>query len=62
MPARTGHTFVSILSAHGIPIEKITDLVGHATINTTQIVYHHQLQPVIEDDAEHMQRIFAEIR
>ena len=52
------HTFVSLLSDHGVTIEKIADLVGHAGTNTTETVYRHQLKPVVTGGAEVMDRIF----
>ena len=52
------HTFVSILSDNDVPIEKITDLVGHRTTIVTQTVYRHQLRPVIETGATAMNTIF----
>ena len=40
------HTFVSLLSDSGIPIEQIADAVGHSSTRTTEVVYRHQLRPV----------------
>ncbi|MCW2864823.1 MAG: hypothetical protein JWP48_6531, partial [Actinoallomurus sp.] len=58
VPRELRHTFVSLLSAHGITIEKIADLVGHAGTSTTEAVYRHQLKPVITGGAEIMDKIF----
>ncbi|WP_242900661.1 tyrosine-type recombinase/integrase [Actinomadura terrae] len=58
-PRELRHTFVSIMSDHGVPIEKISDLVGHANTTITETVYRHQLRPVIRDGAEHMNDIFS---
>jgi len=52
------HTFVSIMSDQGVPLEKISDLVGHSNTHTTQTVYRHQIRPVINEGAEHMNVIF----
>jgi integrase len=57
-PRELRHTFVSILSDHGVPIEKIADLVGHKDTTVTERVYRHQLRPEIRDGAEHMNNIF----
>jgi integrase len=39
----TRHTFVSVLSDSGVPIEQISDAVGHASSNVTRTVYRHQI-------------------
>lgn len=52
------HTFVPLLSDHGVTIDKIADLVGHAGTNTTETVYRHRLKPVITGGAEVMDKIF----
>jgi integrase len=52
------HTFVSIMSDQGVALEKISDLVGHSDTHITQTVYRHQLRPVINEGAEHMNVIF----
>jgi integrase len=51
-PRELRHTYVSILSDRGAPIELIADLVGHKDIATTRMVYRHQLRPVITGGAE----------
>ncbi|MER6250213.1 site-specific integrase [Streptomyces sp. NPDC001584] len=50
---------VSLLSAHGIPIEVIALVVGHSGTHTTERVYRKQLQPVIRDGAQAMDEIFG---
>jgi integrase len=57
-PRELRHTFVSILSDHDVPTQKISDLVGHKDTKITERVYRHQLKPVIRDGAEHMNDIF----
>ncbi|MBW8482266.1 site-specific integrase [Actinomadura parmotrematis] len=57
-PRELRHTFVSLLSDHGVPIEKISDLVGHKNTKITETVYRHQLRPEIRDGAQHMNDIF----
>ncbi len=39
----TRHTAVSVMSHHGVPIEEISDVVGHSNSNITRAVYRHQL-------------------
>ena len=53
------HTFVSLMSADGVPIEEIARLVGHNKTSTTELVYRHELRPVITTGAEVMDRILS---
>jgi hypothetical protein len=46
---------VSLLSDAGVPLEEISQLVGHS--GTT--VYRHQLKPVIQTGATVMDRLFG---
>jgi len=57
-PRELRHSFVSIMSDNGVPIETIADLVGHASTAVTEEVYRHQLKPVITKGAETMNTIF----
>ncbi len=45
-PRELRHTFVSLLSDSGVPIEQIADAVGHSSTRTTEVVYRYQLRPV----------------
>jgi integrase len=58
-PRELRHSFVSIMSDNGVPIEQIADLVGHRTTIVTQKVYRHQLKPVISTGATAMNSIFS---
>jgi integrase len=58
-PRELRHSFVSIMSDHGVPIETIADLVGHNGTGVTEKVYRHQLKPVITKGAETMNSIFS---
>jgi integrase len=57
-PRELRHSFVSIMSDDGVPIETIADLVGHKNSIVTARVYRHQLRPVITEGAETMDAIF----
>jgi site-specific recombinase XerD len=57
-PRELRHSFVSLMSDNGVPIETIADLVGHASIAVTEEVYRHQLKPVITRGAETLSTIF----
>jgi integrase len=59
-PREMRHSFVSLLSDDGMPIEQIARLVGHTSTAVTETVYRQQIRPVIVDGAEAMDRIFAE--
>jgi integrase len=59
-PLEQRHTFVSVLSDEDVPIEKISDLVGHKDQTTTETVYRHQIRPVVLHGAEAMDRTFPE--
>jgi integrase len=52
------HSFVSLLSDSGVPIEHISRLVGHSGSAVTETVYRQQLKPVMEEGATVMDRIF----
>jgi integrase len=57
-PREMRHSFVSLLSDAGIPIEHISRLVGHSGTSVTETVYRQQIRPVLEDGATAMDRIF----
>ena len=54
------HSFVSLLSDAGMPLENIAWLVGHVGTTTTETVYRKQIRPVVLDGATAMDRIFPE--
>ncbi len=58
-PRELRHSFVSLLSDQGVPIEEISRLVGHSSTTVTETVYRHQLRPVIETGAEAMDGLFG---
>ena len=59
-PRELRHSFVSLLSDSGVPIEQISRLMGHNGTAVTELVYRHQLRPVIEHGAEAMDQIFGD--
>lgn len=61
-PREMRHSFVSLLSDSGMPIEQISRLVGHSSTAVTELVYRKQIRPVIEDGAVAMDRLFPEER
>lgn len=61
-PRELRHSFVSVLSDAGVPLEEISRLVGHAGTTVTELVYRHQLKPVIQTGATIMNELFGEPR
>jgi integrase len=58
-PRELRHSFVSVLSAHGVAVEEIARLAGHSTTRTTELVYRRELRPVLTSGAEVMDAIFS---
>ncbi len=58
VPRELRHTFVSLLSARGVPVEAIALLAGHKQTSTTELVYRHQIVPALTRGAEVMDEIF----
>src|SRR5829696_3291666 len=58
-PRELRHSFVSVLSDAGVPLEQISQLVGHSGTTVTELVYRHQLRPVIQTGATVMDRLFG---
>ena len=56
---RLRHTFVSIASEAGVPIEEIAALAGHSTTRTTELVYRKELRPVLRTGATVMGELLA---
>lgn len=59
-PREMRHSFVSLLSDSGVPIEAISRLVGHSSTATTERVYRKQIRPVIDDGAIVMDELFGD--
>ncbi|MEV4080652.1 tyrosine-type recombinase/integrase [Nonomuraea fuscirosea] len=57
-PRELRHSFVSLLSAHDVPIEHISRLVGHTNTVVTETVYRKQIRPVMQEGATVMDKIF----
>lgn len=57
-PREMRHSFVSLLSDSGVPLEDIARLCGHVGTAVTETVYRHQLRPVLVNGAVAMDRIF----
>lgn len=60
-PRELRHTFVSLMSETGIPLEEISRLVGHSSTTVTETVYRHELRPVIRTGADAMDKLFRPV-
>ncbi|OEJ25816.1 integrase [Streptomyces agglomeratus] len=60
-PRELRHSFVSLLSDRGVPLEEISRLVGHSGTAVTEEVYRKQIRPVIQTGAVVMDGIFKRI-
>jgi integrase len=58
-PQELRHTFVSLLSAAGTPVEEIARLAGHSSTRTTEVIYRRELRPVLTRGAEAMDSILG---
>lgn len=58
-PRELRHSFVSLLSDAGMPLEEISRLVGHSGTSVTELVYRHQIRPVVQTGARLMDAIFG---
>ena len=52
------HTAVSIMSSNGVPIQEISDTVGHKSTHVTETVYRHVIVPAIRGGATVMDSVF----
>jgi integrase len=57
-PRELRHSFVSLMSSTGVPVEEIARLAGHTSTRTTELVYRRELRPVLTAGAEAMDTIF----
>jgi integrase len=53
------HTAVSIMSSNGVPIQEISDTVGHKSTHVTETVYRHVIVPAIRGGATVMDDVFS---
>ncbi|MFI6923985.1 tyrosine-type recombinase/integrase [Nonomuraea spiralis] len=58
-PREMRHSFVSLLSDSGVPLEEIARLVGHSGTAVTEAIYRKQIRPVLLQGAAAMDEIFA---
>jgi integrase len=58
-PRELRTSFVSLLSASGVPLEEIARLAGHSSSRTTEVVYRREIRPVLVKGAEVMDQLFG---
>lgn len=58
-PRELRHSFVSLLSDAGVPLEDISRLVGHSRTVVTETAYRMELRPVLTPGAEAMDVVFT---
>ena len=61
-PRELRHSFVSLISSSGVPVEEIARLAGHSNTRTTEVVYRRELRPVLTTGAEAMDRLSRHMR
>jgi integrase len=61
-PYELRHSATSLLSAAGVPLEQIADLLGHTGTRMAAQVYRHQVTPTVEAAAAPMQTIVTRHR
>ena len=54
------HTAVSIMSHNGVPIQDISDMMGHKSTHVTETVYRHVIVPATRDGATVMDDVFGD--
>ena len=59
-PHELRHSFMSLLSDAAVSVEMISQLVGHRDTSVTEIVYRHQIRPVIQTGATVMDELFGQ--
>jgi integrase len=58
-PRELRHSFVSVMSNAGVPLEEIARLVGHSGTSVTEAVYRHELRPVLQTGAVVLDQLFS---
>ncbi|MCK2218125.1 tyrosine-type recombinase/integrase [Actinomadura sp. ATCC 31491] len=59
-PREMRHSFVSLLSDSGVPLEDIARLVGHSGTAVTEAVYRQQIRPVLLQGTAAMDVLFGQ--
>ena len=57
-PREMRHSFVSLMSEAGVPLEALARVVGHSSTKVTELVYRKQLRPVLTEGTAVMETLF----
>ncbi len=58
-PYELRHSAASILSAAGVPLEHVADIMGHDGTRMTALVYHHAMSPTVGAGVAPMEALFG---
>jgi integrase len=58
-PNALRHSYASLLSSEGVPLEELADALGHSTTRMTYAVYRHRLTPAVNAGVAPMERLFG---
>jgi integrase len=58
-PHELRHTAASLMLANGVPLQMVSDILGHASTRITSDVYGHGLAPYRQEAAATMASFFA---
>ena len=58
-PNELRHSAASLLSASGVPLEVIADVLGHASTRMLEQHYRHQVRPSIDAHVSVMEGLFG---
>ncbi len=58
-PHELRHSAASLLSAAGVPLEEVADVLGHASTRATSATYRHRTTPTVEAGAGPMAALFS---
>src|SRR5262245_52727334 len=59
-PYEMRHSAASLMSAAGVPLEHVADVLGHNGTSMAALVYRHVLAPTVEAGAAPMQALLGE--
>ncbi len=61
-PHELRHSAASLLSAAGVPLEEVADVLGHASARVTSATYRHRTTPTVEAAAGPMEQMLSSSR
>ena len=59
-PHELRHSAASLLSAAGVPLEEVADVLGHTSTRVTSATYRHRTTPAVEAAAAPMEALFGD--